>query len=593
MLAQRVEGVCRWLLPQGRLEGYEWRIGSVDGEEGHSMAVNVGPKAGLWTDFASSEKGGDLIDLIQHVHNLSKKDAVREAKEFLGIKDEISEIVHSTKKYSFPIKPEGLRNPSAEMIESFKKERGISQETLKKFKIGEIEDQKHGKVIVFPYIRDGKLIFIKYRPLNDKHAMWTSKNSEPCLFGWQNMPKDSKYVIIVEGEIDALSYAEKGYNALSVPRGGGSNGKQDGWIESEWENLQLFHKIYLSLDMDDQGQEAKEYIARRLGSYRCYSVDLPCKDANEALLSNTNFETIFNSSHTIDPAELKPATSYIDSVYEYINDEIGVSGEILPWEKTKDKLRIRPGETTIWAGINGHGKSQIVGHYAVHSMSKGQRWCIASMEFKPYKLLSRMVRQVLGKNMPDNNDKPLLNEFLENLWMFDVQGTAKPKRILEVFEYAFKRYGVTHFLIDSLAKCGFDEDGYNEQKKFVDELSDFARDNNIQMHLVCHSRKRETEDNVPDKFDVKGTGAITDMVDNVYIVWRNKKKESNLSNIDKKSEKYQNLVKECDAILYCCKQREGEWEGKVSLWFDKASLQYLESSDGKAICYCSSEAESV
>lgn len=588
LLSQRAESVCKWLLPQGKREGYEWRVGSVDGEQGHSMAVNIGTKAGLWTDFASSDKGGDLIDLIQHVLKLDKKGAVKEAKDFLGIKDESTEFIHPTKKYSFPQRPEGLKAPSEEMVEWFKA-RGISHETLKKFNIGEIENSKFGKVIVFPYIRDGKLIFIKFRPLHDKHSMWTSKNSEPCLFGWQNMPNDSKYAVIVEGEIDALSYAEKGYNALSVPRGGGSNGKQDGWIESEWDNLQLFHKIYLSLDMDSQGQEAKEYIARRLGSHRCYNIELPCKDANEALLSNVNFETIFKSSKTIDPDELRPAVDYMDSIFEYMYDDRGLVGETLPWRKVDNILRIRNGETTIWAGINGHGKSQMVGHHVVHSMANGGRWCIASMEFKPHKLLARMVRQILGKNKPEGTDKRALEEFFDNLWIFDVQGTAKPKRILEVFEYAFKRYGITHFLIDSLAKCGFNEDGYNEQKKFVDELSDFARDNNIQMHLVCHSRKRENEENVPDKFDIKGTGAITDMVDNVYIVWRNKQKEKILQNLDKKSEKYKEAVKDSDAILYCCKQREGEWEGSVSLWFDRASLQYLEASNKKPIRYCAGE----
>ncbi len=35
------------------------------------------------------------------------------------------------------------------------------------------------------------------------------------------------------------------------------------------------------------------------------------------------------------------------------------------------------------------------------------------------------------------------------------------------------------------------------------------------------------EETQPNKFDIKGTGAITDLVDNVFIVWRNKKKENN------------------------------------------------------------------
>src|SRR5699024_9456968 len=107
------------------------------------------------------------------------------------------------------------------------------------------------------------------------------------------------------------------------------------------------------------------------------------------------------------------------------------------------------------------------------SMAKGNRWCVASMEFKPYKLLARMARQACAANQPSSQDKSSLEYFwTDRLWVFDVQGTAKAQRILEVFEYAYRRYGVRNFLIDSLAKCGFGEDAYNEQKEFVDKLSD-------------------------------------------------------------------------------------------------------------------------
>ena len=31
-----------------------------------------------------------------------------------------------------------------------------------------------------------------------------------------------------------------------------------------------------------------------------------------------------------------------------------------------------------------------------------------------------------------------------------------------------------------------------------------------------------------------------------------------------------------DAALICCKQRHGEWEGGINLWFDRDSQQYVE-----------------
>ena len=587
LLAGRAEAVCQWLLPQGKRDGREWRAGSIGGDAGQSLGVNLSGKAGVWRDFADNAKGGDLIDLIQAVHGCNKAEAVKEAKEFLGISDDMPAFLPQRKAYSRPEKPRGITNPGEEMLHWFAA-RGISAEVVKAFKVGQIETKQHGPVIVFPYLRGTELVFIKYRPLHDKKGMWTSKDSEPCLFGWQVANPDSRDLVVVEGELDAMAFFQGGFCAVSVPRGGGDGDKQDGWIDAEWDRLQLYDRIFLALDNDEQGQKAAEHIARRLGAHRCFNVNLgQYKDANEALLAGADMGALFDSAHTIDPSELRPATSYVDEVFAYYADADVRHGETLPWRKTENTVRIRNGETTIWAGINGHGKSQVAGHVATHSMAMGGRWCVASMEFKPYKMLARMFRQATATNQPTLADRePLIDLCSDRLWVFDVQGNARADRILEVFEYAYRRYGVTHFLIDSLAKCGFGEDAYNEQKAFVDRLSDFARNNDVQVHLVCHSRKRQDESDVPDKFDIKGTGAITDMVDNVFIVWRNKPKEKKIQEAVGDWAKQQARADGPDAILSCCKQREGEWEGFIKLWFDPRTLQYLESIDEQPVRYC-------
>ena len=587
LLASRAEAVCQWLLPQGKREGREWRAGSIGGDAGQSLGVNLSGKAGVWRDFADNAKGGDLIDLIQAVRGCNKAEAVKEAKEFLGISDDMPAFLPQRKAYSRPEKPRGITNPGEEMLHWFAA-RGISAEVVKAFKVGQIETKQHGPVIVFPYLRGTELVFIKYRPLHDKKGMWTSKDSEPCLFGWQVANPNSRDLVVVEGELDAMAFFQGGYCAVSVPRGGGEGDKQDCWIDSEWDRLQLYDRIFLALDNDEQGRKAAEHIARRLGAHRCFNVNLgQYKDANEALLAGADMGALFDSAHTIDPSELRPATSYVDEVFAYYADADVRHGETLPWRKTENTVRIRNGETTIWAGINGHGKSQVAGHVATHSMAMGGRWCVASMEFKPYKMLARMFRQATATSQPTLADRgPLIDLCSNRLWVFDVQGNARADRILEVFEYAYRRYGVTHFLIDSLAKCGFGEDAYNEQKAFVDRLSDFARNNDVQVHLVCHSRKRQDESDVPDKFDIKGTGAITDMVDNVFIVWRNKPKEKKIQEAVGDWAKQQARADGPDAILSCCKQREGEWEGFIKLWFDPRTLQYLESIDEQPVRYC-------
>jgi len=586
MLASKAESVCAWLLPNGKRHGAEWECGSVAGEEGRSLRVHLtGTKAGVWTDFAG-EKGGDLIDLIAAVRGLSIANAVKEAKDYLGIEDRKPDFLPRHSAYKRPGKVQRLTAPSQQMMAWFEK-RGLSETTVKAFRIGEISGKEGQPVIVFPYLVNNEVVFIKYRPLHDKKGMWTAKDAEPVLFGWQTVADTSRDLIITEGEIDAMSFFQAGYAAVSVPRGGGDGEKQDAWIASEYERLQNFDRIFLALDMDEQGQKAASHIASRLGAHRCFACDLGrYKDANEALMDGADMSTLFDKARTLDPEELRTATSYIDDVYAFYADGERRQGELLPWSKTNQILGLRAGETTIWAGINGHGKSQVLGHVVVASVAKGARWCIASMEFKPHKLLARMFRQACATNRPQENQRGALQAFCDDrLWVFDVQGTAKADRILEVFDYAYRRYGVDHFCIDSLAKCGFGEDAYNEQKAFIDKLSDFARNNDCHVHLVCHSRKRQEEDQMPDKFDIKGTGAITDMVDNVYIVWRNKTKERKINDATDAHSREMLRKSSPDCVLNCVKQREGEWEGIVKLWFDPRSLQFVESVDSQPIPY--------
>src|SRR5690606_12104239 len=132
--------------------------------------------------------------------------------------------------------------------------------------------------------------------------------------------------------------------------------------------------------------------------------------------------------------------------------------------------------------------------------------------------------------------------------------------------YAQEQLGITQFVIDSLMKCVRGEDDYNGQKDFVNELCAFAMARKVHVHLVHHIRKAENEDKIPGKFDAKGAGASTDMVDNVFIVGRNKK-----------AERGDGEDQTPTAMLKCDKQRNGTgWEGMLGFWFNLESMQYLE-----------------
>jgi len=281
--------------------------------------------------------------------------------------------------------------------------------------------------------------------------------------------------------------------------------------------------------------------------------------------------------------KVKPAALWVEELIARIKSPIIQPRAVMPWRKTHGQIQFRPGEVTIWGGANGQGKSLVTGQVALSLCSQGEKVCIASFEMKPMKTLERMGRQWSGEN-PDHpafrgheeaqaRMIDLYQQFRDwttgRLWLYDQQGTVTASQVCAVVRFCAKEKGITHFFVDSLMKCVADEDDYNGQKRLVDELTAIARDYGIHIHLVHHIKKPANEDHKPTKYDYKGSGAITDQVDNVISVWRNKVKEKAREDGKQVSDG------EPDALLICDKQRHGEWEGKIGLWFHKDSMQYL------------------
>lgn len=579
LLAQRAEAVAHLLFPNGKRVGNEWVLGSIAGEAGESLKICIaGDKAGIFCDFATGEKG-DLLDAWRLKRNCSLFRAMKEAGEWLGIAPPTFEA-YRPKKYAkltaVKTAPLVTQSPVARYLIE---ERKLTPETLAAFKVSDSRNE-----IVFPYYRDHELINIKYLSLerpNGKKKIRAEANCEPCLFGWQAIPSSAREITLCEGEIDAMTLHQYGIPALSVPFGGGKGAKQQ-WVESEYDHLSVFDQIYLCFDNDSEGQAAVEELVERLGRHRCLVVQLPHKDVNACLQASITAEEIkacFTQAKSLDPVELKSAALFVEQVIdEFYPSDIQEKGIHLPWEKVAGKILFRPDELSIWTGINGHGKSQVLGQIILNTMKEGCRVCVASLELKPKRLLMRLTRQAGGLAKPTEGYIRAIHDwYSERLWIFDLVGNAKSERLLDVFRYARQRYGIKTFVIDSFMKLDIAEDDYNRQKAFLEKLCDFKNEYNCHVHLVAHPRKGADEARHPGKLDTRGTGAITDLADNCFAVWRNKDKEEKVRVLTAQGQQPDDeLLNKPDAVLVCDKQRNGEWEGKILLWFDPASFQYLE-----------------
>lgn len=570
-MGENAAAIAEHLLPNGKKHGREWKVGSVDGEAGSSLSIcTAGAKRGVWKDF-STGAAGDMLDLWCACRGVSIADAMREAKRYLGIRDDMP--ARSAPTYKRPERPKGAKVEAVSPVADWFAARGLNEETLKAFCIA-AQSRNGAHYAVFPYLRgERELINVKYRNVADKKDMRQEGGAEPCLFGWHLVSPKQRSIVIAEGELDAMVLYQMGFSALSVNAGAGNHQ----WIDSDWSRLEQFSEIFLCYDNDDAGKKGAREVANRLGLERCRCVTFDgAKDANDFLLSGAtaeDFQRCMDAGRTFDPDELKSISEFwsgVKALFYPASDEahdpyLSFCGQSQIW------FEFRQGEITVWSGYNGHGKSLLLNQVLLGLMNQGERACVFSGEMTPVRQGKRIAKQLGGLDRPTPEYLDAMAEWLrDRMWSFAVVGTASIERLLTVFTYAYKRYGIRHCVIDSLMMTDVQSDGpgaITAQKDAMRMLANWARANGTHVHLVAHPRKSQDEKHIPGKQDVAGAGVITDAADNVFSVWSAQKHEVEYGD------------DEPDAYLQLHKQRNGDvQQRKLALFFNRAAQQFSTSS---------------
>jgi twinkle protein len=332
------------------------------------------------------------------------------------------------------------------------------------------------------------------------------------------------------------------------------------------------------LDTDHAGQEATEKIAKRLGKWRCYVVELPHKDANECLVKGVALAEIFEcikNAKEFKQANIKRADEYIDDLIRAETDTAKRNGVPTAYDGLTKIIRgWRPQEVTIWSGRNSSGKTTMLSEATIDLLRRDEQTLVVSLEMTPKRLLRWMVVQAQGiSTITETHIRQQLQTIGKNMYIMDVYGTAKTADIIDGFTYGARKYGIKHFIIDSLTLIEFKRnDEYKEQKQFMQELMEFAKDMDAHVHMVAHPRKSDKDEDRPGKVDIGGTGHITDLASNVLIVYR-------LTEEEKEKSRAKGLSP-YDTVLYIRKNREWGTEGKVNFRFNDDNKRFIESFNG-------------
>ena len=418
---------------------------------------------------------------------------------------------------------------------SFLKYRGISDETIRRFRIA-----GDGTNIIFNYYQDDRIVLAKYRMTGEKKFF--SKGKARSLYNVDAL-KGRKDAIIVEGEIDALSFHEAGFpNAVSldygVPKVGAQVGAKLDCIKACAKQLEKIERFYLATDIDQPGLHIREELSRRLGRERCFMVDFPedCKDANDVLIKHG----IDVLTECINNAKPIPVTGIItlQDVWPEIVDQFrnglkkGITTGIPCLEGHFSWL---PGETSLFTGLPNSGKSEMV-KFMLCQMIKNHGWKVAVFSPETYPASSfyfDWIHTLTGEN-PDK-DYPNQISFDEfkmaaetiKASVYYVYPEGNEQHTPDVIRSKIKEltliHGLNAYVLDPWNMLLHSEMGSREDLYISDQMTQFAKINHEHdLHgiIVAHP-KSIPSDTVPNPYHhISGGPMFINKCDNCIVVHR-------------------------------------------------------------------------
>lgn len=411
-------------------------------------------------------------------------------------------------------------------IKNFLSKRGISEKTLKKMKISEKlvwmpQSQKNEVVICYPYFRSDVCLNIKYRGSNKSFKL--ESGAELAWYNYDALYKHSE-IIIVEGEIDALSFIEEGYdNCISVPNGA-NVGKME-YFDNSINDLDKIKTFIICTDNDEKGILLKDELIRRIGFERCLIANLKqYKDSNEYLLH----EGRGSLAGVVNTAKIPkvPGVNFAEDTYTKLDIlfEHGLQkGKTLGYKHLDEIITWETKRFAVVTGTPSSGKSEFV-DFVSTALNLRYKWKVAFFSPENYPIenhIAKLSEKLIGKKFGKQSMSYELyygcREYInENFFWADPSESSDLDKILERFRYFIRAKGVKIIVLDPFNTIE-NEVKYNEQGKLLQKMVKFARANDVLFFLVAHPKKMQKEQDktypMPTMYDIAGSSDFWNMAD--------------------------------------------------------------------------------
>ena len=288
--------------------------------------------------------------------------------------------------------------------------RGISQRTLIKMKITEGSEwmpqtSKEENTIQFNYFINNELINIKYR--DGRKNFKLVKGAEKVFYNIDSTVGHD-YVVIVEGEMDALSFVEaKIDSVVSVPNGATLNRLNLDYLDNCIEYFNDKKKIIIAVDQDEAGQNLQQELIRRFGAEVCYTLSFgDLKDANEYIMAydGVMLKRLVDEANPVPLENVLTLNDINDELQEFIQEGFK-PGYQVGLDNFDSIFSTYTGQFITVTGVPSSGKSDFVDRMVVgYQLKYGWKTAFASPENKPTFLHAHKLMRKIGNWMPSKED---------------------------------------------------------------------------------------------------------------------------------------------------------------------------------------------
>lgn len=137
-------------------------------------------------------------------------------------------------------------------------ERGLTPETVRRFKLGAVIEPEEGDGpargrISIPYLTNAGPVALRFRKLPEQEAgpkYWQPAGTVTSIFNVHTVLEGGSYVVVAEGEFDAMVAHQCGLPAVGIP---GANA----WKPHYSAVFEGFERVIICGDNDDKGAGAE------------------------------------------------------------------------------------------------------------------------------------------------------------------------------------------------------------------------------------------------------------------------------------------------------------------------------------------------